>query len=263
MTRTDTPQPDDDARARLWLDRLQRAPQPLSQKALFGRSPTPADRRRLAQWLADGRVVNLGSGRAMALVGAAEAQGRLAPLNLARRAVLDHLGLGLKPLALTDHSLGQLKGVPGFVRPKLRQAVTALVNEGLLVPLRHGRTSLVVGVAGLRHHLEQTGSVPGLTAADAPTGTDSRPTAAPLTPEALAEAYRRVLPVGGSMVEIGALQRSLGCERDALHALLRRLATERRLFLVPGEPSLLSEADRAAALPHEGRRYHCVELRPA
>lgn len=263
MTRTDTPPPDDDARARLWLDRLQRAQQPLSLKALLGRAPTPADRRRLAQWLADGRVVNLGSGRTMALVGAAEAQGRLAPLSLARRAVLDHLGLGLKPLALTDHGLGQIRGLPGVVRPKLRQAVMALVDEGQLVPLRHGRTSLVVGVAGLRHHLEQTGTAQGLSNPSAPARTDTPPTVAPPTPEALCDAYRRILPTGGSMVEIGALQHALGCERDAMHALLRRMVAERRLFLVAGEPSLLSETDRAAALPHEGRHYHCVELRPA
>jgi hypothetical protein len=241
-------------RTQHWLQQLQQARQPLSKKELFGKAPNSADNALLAQLLAEGSIVNLAKNQTFALVSREDALGRFAPLSLARQAVLSHLGLGLKPLALTSSTLDKLKGVLPFVRPALRQAVMTLVNEGQLIAFKHGNTSLVMGVAGVRHQLAQVG---------AELVVQAEPAAEPatLSAQALRQAYAQVLPAGGSMVEIGALHRALGGELAELHAVLRQLLAERQLFLILGEPSLLPQADRAAALLHEGRRYHCVELR--
>lgn len=259
-------------RTTAWLQTLAQASQPLTLSALFGRSATAADKAGLAPLLACGEVVNLAKGRAFALATRADATGRFAPLNLAREAVLRHLGLGLKPLPLASAALDRFAVAP-WVRPHLRPAVMALVAQGLVVPVKLGNASFVVGTAGIEHHLAQLGASlsrppgePSAEAAAAPVATLA-PQPAPqptlLTEAAVRQAYAQALPPGGSMLEIGALQRQLGCELAALHALLRHMLEAQQLFLVQGEPTVLSAADQAAGLTLDGRRYHCVELCPA
>jgi hypothetical protein len=199
--------------------------------------------------LAQGTLVNLGTARQMALTTAADALGRFAPRQLACAAVLAHVGLGLQPLALSDTGLAKVRVLAG-VRRHLRAAVADLVTQGQLVPLQLGRHSCVIGTAGLQHHLAQ---VPTL--APAPALPD------PPTPARIRQAYAAVLPPGGSMVELAALHRQMGGDLAALHTALRQMLAEHQLFLVRGEPSVLSAAERAAGLTIDGQTYHCIELR--
>lgn len=244
-------------RAQHWLHLLQQASQPLSKKALFGKASNPADNALLAQLLAEGTLVNLACNQSFALVTHTDAQGRFAPLNLARQAVLTQLGLSLNPLVLTSSTLDKLKGIPPFVRPHLRQAVMSLVNEGQLIPIKHGRISLVIGLAGIEHQLAQVGVE--LVTRDSTPCTDD-PARAELDPEALRKAYAQVLPAGGSMVEIGTLRSVLDCELVALHACLHELLAKQEVFLVRGEPTMLSPESIAAGLTVDGVTYYCVEI---
>lgn len=230
-----------------WHLRLTQAQGPLSPTALCGHAPRPADRVRLRHLLAQGALVNLGSPRLMALVTADDALGRFAPRQLARAAVLAHVGWGLRPLALSDTALAKVR-LPAFARRHLRVAVADLVAQGQLVPLQLGRQSWVIGAAGIQHHLAQT-------QASAPAPSE------PLTPARLRQAYADVLLPGGSMVELAALHRQLGGDLAALHTTLRQMLAEHQLFLVRGEPSVLSAAEQAAGLTIDGQTYHCIELR--
>lgn len=230
-----------------WHLRLTQAQGPLSPTALCGHAPRPADRVRLRHLLAQGTLVNLGSARLMALVTADDALGRFAPRQLARVAVLAHVGWSLQPLALSDTALAKVR-LLACARRHLRAAVADLVAQGQLVPLQLGRQSWVIGTAGLQHHLAQVQP-------PAPARPD------PLTPARIRQAYADVLPPGGSMVELAALHRQLGGDLATLHTTLRHMLAEHQLFLVRGEPSVLSASERAAGLTIDGQTYHCIELR--
>lgn len=232
-----------------WHLRLTQSQGPLSPTALCGHAPRPADRVRLRHLLAQGTLVNLGSPRLMALVTADDALGRFAPRQLARAAVLAHVGWSLQPLALSDTALAKVR-LLAVARRHLRAAVADLVAQGQLVPLQLGRQSWVIGTAGLQHHLAQV-----QTLAPAPAHPES------LTPARIRQAYADVLPPGGSMVELAALHRQLGGDLAALHTTLRHMLAEHQLFLVRGEPSVLSASECAAGLTIDGQTYHCIELR--
>lgn len=243
-----------------WLKALAQAPRPLRKTELLGRRPTRADQARLAGLLSSGEIVNLGSGRAMALATRADAQGRFATRQTARQAVLEHLGLSLKPLPLTNAALAKVRVVP-HARAALRQAVADLVGQGRLLPLRMGAGSVVIGTDGIRHHLAQRGVTPDPVPAGRPEPHPAPETPAAVAPDALRQAYAAVRAPGASMVEIGALQRRLGCGLEALHACLLHMLDRAEIFLIGGEPAVLSPQDRAAGLPLDGKTYHCIELR--
>ncbi len=249
------------------LQTLWQAPQPLSLKALFGRTATLADKAHLRHLLASGAVVNLAKPPAVALVAAADAAGRFAPLQLARAAVLAHLGLSLRPLAVSTAGLAKVK-LLACARPQLRPAIAQLVADGQVLPLKVGASSVVVALAGVQRHLAQLGAaavpVPAtpVPAAGATHVTHfTHVTDATLAASAaLRQAYAAVRRPGASMVEIGALQRHLGWPLEALHAALGQLVAQGQGAWVRGEPSVLPQADRAAALLHAGQSYCSFEL---
>jgi hypothetical protein len=243
-----------------WLETLSLAVRPLSKPELLGRTRTRSASVQLARLLASGQVVNLGTPRVMALVTRSDADGRFAVLQLAQKAVLDHLGLSLKPLSLAAAALAKVKVVAG-ARSQLRKAVAALVDQGLLVPVKVGSGSLVIATAGIRHALAQRNVILEQEERLRPRSEVAAPTAASdVTPLALRQAYAQALRPSGSMVEMGALQRQLGCELPVLHACLLQMLDTRQIFLVVGEPAVLAAQDLAAGLPLDGVTYYCVEL---
>ena len=253
-----------DQRDELWLNTLRQADRPLSQAGLFGRSGRASDKASLSRLLASGEVVNLASGQVMALATREDAAGRFSPVTLAGQAVLNHLGLGLKPLSLSAAGLGSVR-LPVFARPHLRQAVAALGTQGQVVPLKMGSFRCVVGAAGIQHHLAQQTPAPKQAPQAAPVPADAMPenASAPIQPvsvQMVCEAYAQVLPMWGTMVEIGAIQRHLGCDLAALHATLRQMLHDAQIYLVQGEPTALSAPDQAAGLPVKGTTYYCIEL---
>lgn len=257
MSASGAPAASHDERVSAWLLALSKADTPLSKSALLGRSARSGDSQRLSQLLASGEVVNLAKGPVMALALRDDVQGRFAPLALACKAVLDHLGLGIQPLHLGAAALRRVRVAP-FARAHLRAAVADLVARGQLVPIKWGRHSLVLGSAGLAFFWSQR-SGSGVAMPPPPAAT-AEVRGGSLSAAAVRVAYATALPAGGSMVTLGALQRALGCSTDALHATLAQMLQAEDVFLVQGEPTVLSDADRAAGMLLNGTHYHCVEL---
>lgn len=259
------PASDHSDRAEACLTKLRRANRPLSKSALFGRTGRASDQVQLAKLLATGDVVNLARGPVMALATREDACGRFSPLQLASKAVLGHLGLSLKPLSLSASGLASVR-VPAFVRPSLRQAVAALVTHGQVVPVKMGRLRCVVATAGIQHHLAQQAHAPLLASQSAvamPATAEAQagvPQPIQLSAQTVRHAYAQVLPAFATMVEIGAIQRYLGCDLAALHATLRQMLQAEQIYLVQGEPTLLADGDQAAGLPVAGITYYCIEL---
>jgi hypothetical protein len=235
-----------DARTLALLQKLEQAAQPLGKGALFGRKPGKADVERLNGLLKAGTVVNLAGRGGFSLVTAADAKGRFAPLPIARQALLDHLGSSLRPLSLSEAGLAAVK-VPAYARSKRREAAAQLVAEGRLIPLKIGRSNLVIATAGVQRYLEQKNPPPPI------------PSPPPFEDQ-LRAVYEATLLPGHSMVELGELQRRLGWSLEVLHTQLRRLRDEQRIRLIVGEPTLLSPEDRAAGLPLDARTYYFVEF---
>lgn len=259
------PASDHEDRDEVWLTKLRRADRPLSKSALFGRTGRASDQAQLARLLATGVVVNLARGPVMALATREDACGRFSPLQLACQAVLGHLGLSLKPLSLSASGLASVR-LPVFDRPSLRQAVAALVTQGQVVPVKMGSLRCVVATAGIQHHLAQQAHLPVLAsppAAAMPAAADVQagvPQPIQLSAQTVRLAYAQALPALATMVEIGAIQRYLGCDLAALHATLLQMLQAEQIYLVQGEPTLLAADDQAAGLPVAGITYYCIEL---
>lgn len=202
----------------------------------------------------------------MALATREDACGRFSPLQLACKAVLGHLGLSLKPLSLSASGLASVR-LPVFARPSLRQAVAALVTQGQVVPVKMGSLRCVVATAGIQHHLAQQAHLPVMAASHSaavmPATADVQAGVPPpiqLSAQTVRHAYAQVLPAFATMVEIGAIQRYLGCDLAALHATLLQMLQAEQIYLVQGEPTLLAPGDQAAGLPVAGITYYCIEL---
>jgi hypothetical protein len=227
------------ARAALLLRRLEQAREPLGKAALFGRSPSKADEQWLKEQLASGTVVNLlGRGR-FALVTAADAHGRFSPLETAKAALLDHLGSTLRTLPLSETALAAVK-VAAFGRKRLRDAVGELTGAGRLVPLRAGRSNLIIAAAGVQRFVEEK------------SGASQEPV------DSLRAAYEALLLPGRSMVGIGEMQRKLGWRAGVLPQRLRELFAAGELHLFVGEPTLMAQQDVDAGVEVAGVTYYLV-----